>query len=165
MRTGPGGDASAASTGEIDGEASTPGRPYLGRAYGHLKSLVREMDQHFEASLSCAELTVAQYLTLCEISRVGAVRMGDLAQALDIAPWTLSRRVKVLVERGLLECSVGEDNRMRLVRLSPAGDDKRIQATGHWHRAEQGLNGTYGVPRLLRLEALIEDLAQIVRLR
>ena len=47
--------------------------------------------------------------------------------------------------------------RSRLVRLTPAGRDKRAEAQGHWHDAQMQLNQLLGVGNVVALHALVDQ--------
>jgi DNA-binding MarR family transcriptional regulator len=128
-----------------------------------LRQLVRRVSQHYDAEVGKAGLKTTQYSLLSHVLRLGPIRPGDLAAAMTMDASTLTRNLKPLVAAGWLELSAGEDGRSRLVRITPAGRDRRAEAQRHWKAAQQGLNQRLGVDRVRALHALVDDSLQLLQ--
>ena len=82
-----------------------------------------------------APLTRLEYLVLGRLSRGGPIRAGDLAQQEGLEQSTLSRRLAVMEERGLVTREIDPvDRRAQLLHLTDAGrrsydeeSDRRVQ--------------------------------------
>lgn len=69
-----------------------------------------------------ANLTRLEYLVLGRLQRSGAMRAGDLAQQEGLEQSTLSRRIGLMEERGLVRRQVDPaDRRAQLLELTKAG--------------------------------------------
>lgn len=62
----------------------------------------------------------------------GPQRVGEIAQALDTDPSTVSRKVAALVDAGLVERRVDpDDGRAHLLAATPAGEQKCVDGRRH----------------------------------
>ena len=122
-----------------------------------LRQLVRRVGQHYDSALAVAGLKTTQYSLLSSVLKLGPLRPGDLAQAMTMEPSTLTRNLKPLVSAGWVTLAPGSDGRSRVVAITPAGQAKRAEAQLHWRRAQDSLNHTLGLPRVMALHQLIQD--------
>ncbi len=122
-----------------------------------LRQLMRQVTQHYDARMAASGLKTTQYSLLSTVLRMGPVRPSDLAAALKMDPSTLTRNLKPLVAAGWVEMAPGADARSRAVSITPAGRTKRTEAQRHWKVAQDTLNRTLGLPRVLALHALVDD--------
>ena len=122
-----------------------------------LRQLVRRVGQHYDGALAAAGLKTTQYSLLSSVLKLGPLRPGDLAQAMTMEPSTLTRNLKPLVGAGWVTLAPGSDGRSRVVSITPAGQAKRAEAHLHWRLAQDSLNRTLGLSRVVALHQLIQD--------
>jgi len=122
-----------------------------------LRQLTRRVTQHYDAQMAAAGLKTTQYSLLTAVLSMGPARPADLAAALRMDPSTLTRNLKPLIAAGWVETGSGSDARSRAVSITVEGRAKRAEAQRHWKVAQQSLNQTLGVPRVLALHALIQE--------
>jgi len=122
-----------------------------------LRQLTRQVTQHYDAHMAAAGLKTTQYSLLSAVLRLGPARPADLAAALKMDPSTLTRNLKPLIAAGWVEMAAGADARSRAVSVTAAGRAKRAEAQRHWKAAQDSLNQTLGVQRVLALHALIHE--------
>jgi DNA-binding MarR family transcriptional regulator len=127
-----------------------------------LRQLVRRVSQLYDAELARSGLKVTQYSLLTHVLKLGPIRPTDLARAMKLDASTLSRNLQPLVAAGWLEVGEGADARSRLVRITDAGRDKRQDAQRRWRAAQEQLNATLGVGRVLALHALIDECSELL---
>jgi DNA-binding MarR family transcriptional regulator len=127
-----------------------------------LRQLVRRVSQLYDAELARSGLKVTQYSLLTHVLKLGPIRPTDLARTMKLDASTLSRNLQPLVAAGWLEIGEGADARSRLVRITDAGRDKRQEAQRRWRAAQEQLNATLGVGRVLALHALIEECSELL---
>lgn len=127
-----------------------------------LRQLMRRVAQHYDAEVGKTGLKVTQYSLLSHVCKLGPVRPSDLAAEMKLTPSTLSRNLQPLVAAGWLEMQPGVDGRSRLVNATNAGRDKRQEAQRRWRVAQEQLNATLGVGRVLALHALIDDCSELL---
>jgi len=122
-----------------------------------LRQLTRRVSQHFDHIVGSAGLKTTQYSLLSHIAKLGPVRPGELAAAMEMEASTLTRNLQPLLKQGWVEVGPGDDGRSRLVRVTEAGRVKRVEAQRDWKRAQLAFNEQMGEARVVRLHALIDE--------
>jgi DNA-binding MarR family transcriptional regulator len=122
-----------------------------------LRRATRRVTRHFDAYLAEAGLRTTQYSLLTHLDRAGHVRLADIAREMAMDPSTLTRNLKPLLERGLVEVGPGPDGRSRVARVTAAGRAARTEAARAWKRAQLALNERLGNERVTRLHALLDE--------
>jgi DNA-binding MarR family transcriptional regulator len=120
------------------------------------------MSQHYDAELGKAGLKATQYSLLGHVLKLGPIRPRELAQVMRLDASTLTRNLKPLVEAGWLRIEAGSDGRSRSVTITDSGRAKRDEAQRYWKAAQEGINRTLGVERVLALHALIDDSLELL---
>lgn len=127
-----------------------------------IRQLMRQMSQHYDAELGKAGLKATQYSLLGHVLKLGPIRPGELAQVMRLDASTLTRNLKPLVEAGWLRIEAGPDGRSRSITITDSGRAKRDEAQRYWKAAQEGINRTLGVERVLALHALIDDSLELL---
>ncbi|RYF15723.1 MAG: MarR family transcriptional regulator [Comamonadaceae bacterium] len=122
-----------------------------------LRQLMRRVAQLYDAEVGKTGLRGTQYSLLAHVVKLGPVRPVDLARAMKVDASTLTRNLRPLVDAGLLAMEPGPDARSRLVRATPAGREKRVEAQRRWRVAQESLNQRLGAHRVLALHALLDE--------
>jgi DNA-binding MarR family transcriptional regulator len=144
-----------------------PNRPRASRAVAEalpsgctnlkLRQLTRRVSQLYDRTLSECGLKITQYSLLSHIVRLGPVRPGQLAQAMQMDASTLTRNLQPLVAQGWVQIGPGSDGRCRCIEITVAGRAKRTEAQRLWKRAQQAVGVRLGIATVLQLHALIDD--------
>jgi DNA-binding MarR family transcriptional regulator len=121
-----------------------------------VRRLARQLNQHFDQTVTDAGLKTTQYSLLSHIVRLGPVRPVELARAMGLDASTLTRNLQPLVAAGWVETGPGADDRSRLVSPTEAGRRKRSEAQRAWKRAQQALNERLGVELVAQLHAVVD---------
>ena len=122
-----------------------------------LRQLMRRVAQRYDAEVGKTGLKGTQYSLLSHVLTLGPVRPGDLARAMTIDASTLTRNLRPLIDGGWVTLDAGADGRSRLVSITPAGREKRQEAQRRWRSAQESINQTLGMQRVLALHALIDQ--------
>lgn len=122
-----------------------------------LRQLMRRVARRYDAEVGKTGLKGTQYSLLSHVLKLGPVRPGELARAMKIDASTLTRNLRPLIDAGWVTLDAGADGRSRLVNITPAGRDKRQEAQRRWRVAQESINRTLGVERVLALHALIDE--------
>lgn len=123
-----------------------------------LRQLSRRVSQQFDAVVSGeAGLKTTQYSLLSHIVRLGPLRPGHLAAAMEMDASTLTRNLQPLVAQGWVQVGPGEDGRTRLVEATQVGKDKQASARQAWKRAQLAFNAQVGPDLVSRLHAVIDE--------
>ncbi len=123
---------------------------------------MRRVSQHYDLEMARIGLKTTQYSLLSYVVKLGPIRPGDLAQAMKVEPSTLTRNLKPLITAGWVELAAGADGRSRLVSATEAGRDKRTEAQRRWKVAQERLNQTLGVQRVIALHTLINESLELL---
>jgi DNA-binding MarR family transcriptional regulator len=127
----------------------------------HLRKAARAVTQVFDEALGSSGLRATQFTLLVTSRLAGETPVRELAERMVMDRTTLSRNLKPLVRKGLLEVRPGEDGRMRLVQITPEGERTLGKAYPLWERAQHEVVGALGEDRY---EALLGDVARAISL-
>lgn len=127
-----------------------------------LRQLMRRVAQHYDVELAKTDLKTTQYSLLSHVVKLGPIRAVDLAGVMRMSTSTLSRNLQPLMASGWIEVNAGEDARSRLISATSAGHTKRTEAQPKWRIAQEGINATLGVKRVLALHALIDESLELL---
>jgi DNA-binding MarR family transcriptional regulator len=122
-----------------------------------LRQLTRRVSQHYDQIVGACGLKTTQYSLLSFVERLGPIRPGELADAMEMDASTLTRNLQPLAAQGWVEIGPGSDGRSRVVTLTTLGRDKRAEAQREWKRAQQALNRRLGEARVAELHALLDE--------
>ena len=122
-----------------------------------LRQLTRRLSMHYDAEMAKVGLKTTQYSLLSHVLKLGPLRPGELARAMTMDASTLTRNMKPLVTAGWIALGAGSDARSRLVSITDAGRDKRIEAKRHWKVAQDGINQRLGVQSVQALHSLVDE--------
>ena len=127
----------------------------------NLRKAARAVTQLYDEVLAPSGLRGTQFSVLSVISAAGPATMTDLADTLAMDRTTLTRNLKPLLDRGLVERGEGEDRRQRPIAITPAGRDALGQALPLWKKAQARIAGGLGAARW---KGMVGDLDEAIRL-
>ncbi len=127
----------------------------------NLRKAARAVTQLYDEVLAPSGLRGTQFSVLAVISAAGPATMTDLADTLVMDRTTLTRNLKPLLGRGLVERGEGEDRRQRPIAITPAGRDALGQALPLWEKAQARIAGGLGAARW---KGMVGDLNEAIRL-
>ena len=122
-----------------------------------VRVLSRRISQHFDHIVASSGLKTTQYSLLSAIVRLGPLRPGELARAMDLDASTLTRNLQPLIAAGWAAIGPGADERSRLVEATDAGRAKRAEAQRAWKRAQLAFNARIGEAAVARLHAAVDE--------
>jgi DNA-binding MarR family transcriptional regulator len=121
----------------------------------------RLIGQYLDRELSACGMTVAQLSLMAQIAAASDDRLGRLAETTGLDPSTLSRNLRALERRGLVEIATVEtDLRRRAVWLTERGARQVETALPVWRRAHARLGRR--LPTEL-VKELADQAARLVR--
>ncbi|MBH9337703.1 winged helix-turn-helix transcriptional regulator [Pseudomonas aeruginosa] len=126
-----------------------------------LRRAARSVSRFYDEALADTGLKVAQFSLLRHVRRLDRPSISELAEAMGLDRSTLGRNLRVLEGDGLLRLTGGEDQRNRLVELTPAGLDALERGTPAWEDAQRRLAGRLGEERSGALAALLAELERL----
>ena len=102
----------------------------------NLRKASRLVTQFYDAALQPVGLRATQFTLLATLSKRGSLPHSKLAEALVMDRTTLTRNLKPLVDRGLIEVGQGADQRVRHIALTAAGNAALDAAMPCWRQAQ-----------------------------
>ncbi len=124
-----------------------------------LRQAARHATQLYDRHLAAEGLKTSQYSILAKLLRLGPQSIGALADMMVMDRTTTTRAVQPLARDGLVAIAPGEDERTRMVRITPAGEKRAKAAAVAWRAAQKEFEARYGAAEA---EKLRQDLARVV---
>ena len=124
-----------------------------------LRQAARHATQLYDRHLAAAGLKTTQYSILAKLGRLGPQTINALAARMVMDRTTTTRAVRPLARDKLIAISPGEDERTRIVRLTPAGEQRLKEAAARWRAAQKEFEAGYGMQAAERLR---QELARVV---
>lgn len=126
------------------------------------KRLSRLLSRHYDTELAKAGLKTTQFTLLSHLVLLGAMTQGELAQKMGLEPSTLTRNLKLLMDKGWVTQALGSDGRVRLVSITAAGEAKQQEADQFWKLAQKTINSILGKERVEALNSLLDQCASLL---
>lgn len=101
-----------------------------------LRRAARKITRDYEAAYQSVGLTAGQFSILAALSGDAPKPLGEIAAALGLDRTTLSRDLKPLIRRGLIEEAAVADARVRALSLSKQGRALFRTAAPLWRTAQ-----------------------------
>lgn len=117
----------------------------------NVRKAARAITQLYDDALRPSGLRATQFTLLVHLGGRGPTSVGELADHTVTDRTTLTRNLAILEERGLVEIRPGDDARVRLVELTPAGHRAVAAAVPLWEHAQDALAERLGGERVARL--------------
>lgn len=128
-----------------------------------LRRSARAVTRVYDDALKGIGLTTAQFSLLRHLSRLEQPSISDLADAMGLDRSTLGRNLKPLEAEGLVKLEEGEDQRNRIVVLTPTGLERIVRGRDAWDAAQQDVAAYLGEEKRRQLETLLDELAALER--
>jgi DNA-binding MarR family transcriptional regulator len=127
----------------------------------NLRKAARAVTQLYDKALRSTGLRTTQFTLLVGISMLGTVTVTRLAQIGVMDRTTLTRNLKPLERKGLIQITPGKDQRTRVVTITDEGQKALVQALPLWKKAQVGVVKRLGQERW---NSLRTDLGEVVSL-
>jgi DNA-binding MarR family transcriptional regulator len=121
-----------------------------------LRQASRLVTRHYEAFVAPTGLKITQYSLLSYVVKLGPLRAGELAAAMQLDASTLTRNLRPLLQQGWVQMHPGDDARSRVIDATEAGRALRAQAQQAWKHAQLALNERLGTARVAALHTLLD---------
>jgi DNA-binding MarR family transcriptional regulator len=102
----------------------------------NIRKASRAITQLYDEFLQPSGLLATQFRLLGAVASYGPLALAPLAEELALDPTTLARNLKPLEREGLLEISVGEDRRTRMIKITRKGQNTLMKALPLWEAAQ-----------------------------
>jgi len=128
-----------------------------------LRMATRSIARLYDEALAPAGLRTTEYSILARLLADGPAPVGQLSARLLMDRTTLAREARPLVEAGLVEVSVGEDRRRRMLAITAAGRERVRQARPLWKAVQERVQERFGTERTDTLIAELRGLTAAAR--
>jgi DNA-binding MarR family transcriptional regulator len=105
-------------------------------ACANLRKASRVVTQVYDAALQPTGLKATQFTLLANLATLGDLPLTRLADAMVMDRTTLTRNLKPLVAKGLIDIARDDDQRVRRIGLTPPGRAAFDEALPHWRNAQ-----------------------------
>ncbi len=119
----------------------------------------RTVTQYYDNRLRPSGLRGTQFTVLAAVGEVGPVPITNLARELMMDRTTLTRDIKPLQKRGLIDVTEGSDRRVRLLALSEDGQRALDAAVPLWEAAQEEIYQSLGKKTWKRLMGDLDQTA------
>jgi DNA-binding MarR family transcriptional regulator len=125
-------------------------------ACNQLRRSARGITQVYDAGMGSEGLKITQMPILVGLGAGGSMPIGTLAEVLGLDRTTLTRNLRVLEQRGLVQTAPRDDDaRVRMVSMTPQGAEQLSDALARWEPVQTRVEEQFGAERL---RALYEEL-------
>jgi DNA-binding MarR family transcriptional regulator len=121
-----------------------------------LRRATRVVARLFDEVMASSGLEGTQFSVLVALSLGGDVPMRTLAERLGVDRTTLTRNLKPLDREGLVESAAGDDQRVRLVRMTAKGRRVLEKALPLWEKAQHQVVSKLGQAKWEALLGLLD---------
>jgi DNA-binding MarR family transcriptional regulator len=123
-----------------------------------IRRSARAITQHYDRVFAAVGLKATQFPILVALAVAGSAPLSALAQVLGMDRTTLTRNLKPLEQRRLVQTEEGEDRRVRQLSLTAEGELVLNEALALWKEAQRSVTESFGANRLA---GLLSDLGQL----
>jgi DNA-binding MarR family transcriptional regulator len=131
-------------------------------ACANFRKVSRAITQFYDAALRPSGLRATQYTLMVPVALIGSPTITQLSEEIVIDRTTLTRDLKVLEGKGLVEISPGTDRRTRVVKLTNSGRQTLDEAIPLWDQAQSVVVEELGQQRWLSMLKDLHDTVSLV---
>ena len=131
----------------------------------NLRRAARAVTNRYEDEMRALGLKATQFSLLVAAALRGPVNISALADLMVMDRTTLTRNLKPLQKRGLLQVVPGSDRRTRAVTLTAAGEAMLAQALPLWRQAQREVVEGLGEQRFAGLLGDLRRTVEVARRR
>jgi|SRR5690242_2265677 len=135
--------------------------PLLPCTCASLRRAARAVTRFYNGELQRDGIEVTQFTLLMALNETGAIPQGELGRLLALDSTTLTRMLDLMKRRGWVQAKEGDDRRLRIFTLTPAGRAKYIHGLPHWKRAQDRLRTALGEKAASQLSGLLADVTGV----
>ncbi len=133
-------------------------------AFFKIRKASRVITQIYDHYLKPTGLAPTQFSLLVALSIWGPVAVSRLAEALVMDRTTLSRNLKPLERKGLIQGVPGSDRRTRTLELTPAGREALEVGIPLWEQAQAHMARQLGPEAWRRLTQTLDEAVDRLRI-
>jgi DNA-binding MarR family transcriptional regulator len=141
--------------------ASRLGRTLLDTCMCHkTRMAARAITRAYDDALRTTGLRATQVSVLAAVAARGALSIKSLADELGMERTTLTRNLRPLEERGLVELAPEARHRSRMLTLTPSGHAAIVKALPLWEGAQGRIRRRLGGRRWSAVQEAVAELTE-----
>lgn len=145
----------------VEGKTESSTRaPLLPCDCANLRRAARAVSRLYSQELRPDGIEITQFTLLMALNLAGEIPQGKLGDILALDSTSLTRMLGLLKKYGWVKAKEGDDRRLRIFSLTPAGKAKFQQALPHWKRAQKRLETALGTRTATQLRGLLAEVTQ-----
>ncbi|MCP4328377.1 MAG: winged helix-turn-helix transcriptional regulator [Alphaproteobacteria bacterium] len=125
-----------------------------------LRRAARLAAKTYDGALKPTGLRNTQFALLGTLNKLGESSIGELSEKLATDATTLTRNLKVLVGRGLIESVAADDARVHVIRVTELGKKTYLAALPLWRGAQKHMLDAIGSKRWAEMRAELDKIEQ-----
>ena len=129
----------------------------------NLQKATRAHSQYYNKMLKPSGLRGTQFTILRVLAVIDSASITKMANRMVIDRTTLTRNLRPLEKRKLLEIVPGKDLRSKEVRLTEKGRDTLNRAVPLWEEAQKGLSAGLGMKNFQYLFTMMSSTVEAVK--
>lgn len=129
----------------------------------NLRKAARAVTQMYDEALKPSGLRATQFSLLSAVENKGPIGITELARTLVTDRTTLTRNLKPLLDRALLQVVDSVDRRQRPIALTSRGRDRLAQALPLWREVQARLVKGFGHARWTGLLGDLDEAVHLAR--
>lgn len=119
------------------------------------------MTRLYNRELQRDGIEITQFTLLMALNLTGEIPQGELGRLLALDSTSLTRMLGLLKKRGWVEAKEGDDRRLRIFSLTPAGRAKYRQSLPHWKRAQDQMQKSLGEKMMAQLSGSLMETTRV----
>ncbi len=127
----------------------------------NLRKAARSITQTYDSTMQAINLRATQFALLAITQSRRNLSISELAELMAMDRTTLTRNLKPLEKRGLVEVNPGLDRRTKLISITHEGQLLLKRALPLWKETQKRVVENFGD---IRFESLLTDLVDVVHM-
>ena len=107
-----------------------------------IREAARSLTKEYDQALAPSGLKITQFGMLSVLEHMSTASVTQLSSFLDLDQTTVTRNLNILEELGLITRAPHDDPRVKLVRLTALGKQKRQKATQYWQKVQNKIKSS-----------------------
>jgi DNA-binding MarR family transcriptional regulator len=120
-----------------------------------LRQAARHVTQLYDRHLAPEGLRTSQFSILAKLARLGPLSINELAGMMVLDRTAAGRAIRPLERDKLVAVGAGEDARVRVVRLTEAGNRRLQAAMPRWRDAQKQFDAAFGAAAATKLRSVL----------
>ena len=125
-----------------------------------LRRAARLAAKTYDGALKPTGLRNTQFALLGSLNALGESSIGALSDGLATDGTTLTRNLKVLARRGLIEDVAADDARVRVIRVTELGKKTYVAALPLWYEAQKQMLKAVGSKRWTEMRVELDKIEE-----